>query len=157
MDYVISARCACRTRDTRLTASKERGKRAAFAEIVRSGHSGTIKTHSVRVVRKHSLFCVDVPLLQVNLPAHLLRQSLPRLPTNLGNKNIEPSKRRLVCFVARVKTYSVIQSAGTTPPSGIRLVLSMAPFACLSRTKLAYPLLPPKAGDRVYQVTYFSS
>ena len=66
-------------------------------------------------------------------------------------------KRRLVCFVARVQTYSVIQSTGTTPPSGTRLVLSMAPFACLSRTKLAYPLLPPKAGDRVYQVTYFSS
>lgn len=143
-----------------LTASKEKGKRAAFAEIARSGHSKQ-NQHAVSVystaVRKHSLFCVDVPLLQVNLPAPLLRQSLPRLPTNLGNKNIEPSKRRLVCFVARVQPCRVIQSAGTTPPSGIRLVLSMAPFACLSRTKLAYPLLPPKAGDRVYQVTYFSS
>ncbi len=78
-----------------LTASKERGKRAAFAEIVRSGHSKqnqhAVFVHST-VVRKHSLFCVDVPLLQVNLPALLLRQSLPRPPTNLGNKNIEPSK-----------------------------------------------------------------
>ena len=75
-------------------------------------------------------------------------------------KNIEPSDRRLVCFVARVQPCRVIQSAGTTPPSGIRSVLSMAPFACLSRTKVEYPSLPPRLpidGERVYQVTYFSS
>lgn len=144
-----------------LTTSKEREASAQHlpksCDVDIANKTNTQCSCIVRRCVSTFLFCVDVPLLQVNLPAPLLRQSLPRLPTNLGNKNIEPSKRRLVCFVARVKTYSVIQSAGTTPPSGIRLVLSMAPFACLSRTKLAYPLLPPKAGDRVYQVTYFSS
>ena len=60
--YFISARLACRTRDTRLTASEDRRKREAFADIERSGHSKTNKHEvSVRSTRCDStaLFCVD--------------------------------------------------------------------------------------------------
>ena len=48
-------------------------------------------------------------------------------------------KRRLVCFVARVQTYSVIQSAGTTPPSATRSGEFITPLLSLYRTKVVYP------------------
>ena len=63
--YFISSRIACRTRDTRLTASEDRRKREAFADIERSGHSKTNKHEvSVRSTRCDStaLFCVDESL-----------------------------------------------------------------------------------------------
>ena len=83
--YFISARYACRTRDTRLTASEERRKREAFADIERSGHSEQIK-HEVAVqgtVVRYARFVQRRRVaLQVNLLAPLLRQSLTALPTN---------------------------------------------------------------------------
>ncbi len=48
-------------------------------------------------------------------------------------------KRRLVCFVARVQTYSVIQSAGTTPPSATRSGEFITPSLSLYKTKVVYP------------------
>ena len=56
---------ARRTRDTRLTASEERRKRKAFADIERSGHSKQIYTkcpYKVRLCASTNLFSVDASL-----------------------------------------------------------------------------------------------
>lgn len=72
---------------------------------------------------------------------HLLTHKFCAYNCNLnGNKKISSrQKRRLVCFVARVKTYSVIQSAGTTPPSATRFGEFITPLLSLYRTKVVYP------------------
>ena len=63
-DFIVML--LCNTNPCGLTASKERRKRVAFAEIVRSGHSKQTR-HAVSrvlcaVVRQHRLFSVGASL-----------------------------------------------------------------------------------------------
>ena len=77
--YFISARCACRTLDTRLTASEERRKRKAFADIERGGHSKQIDTKcpcKARLCDKHNLFSVDRGRRETQARKHLRTSSV---------------------------------------------------------------------------------
>lgn len=79
-------RLAWRTRDTRLTASYKGQKREAFLQIVRSGHRQRKCAQGAQCKAQCASItcCRGRVAMQVNLLALLLRQSLIRLPTNLG-------------------------------------------------------------------------
>lgn len=77
---------ARRTRDTRLTASNKGQKREAFLQIVRSGHRQRKCAQGAQCKAQCASItcCRGRVAMRMNSLALLLRQSLIRLPTNLG-------------------------------------------------------------------------
>ena len=90
-------RLAWRTRETRLTASYKGQKREAFLQIVRSGHRQRKCAQGAQCKAQCASItcCRGRVAMQVNLLAPLLRQSLIRLPTNLGRVTKEKTFERM--------------------------------------------------------------